>query len=256
MQLLRQRRAVLCKLEEKSWIKIGNTKIRMLNFISFILSLTSLIHTNNIEKPKCYCLNSDSTNSAMINNCIQFTNDEKFIYFWHSDLITIEETGYWSKLNETVTINSFDSYHDYFKVMRTKKVKEVKIDSVEVNIFYKESRSIASYFGVNNNTLDLTYYTDSTNIVRLPSDTISEYKISNLFTPHQFSFKIEPNDTNIEIEVTPTQKLHRIFFVNERLQLKENKLLWLDRYKNPIENYWTKVTIKKFNRIQQKNSKR
>ena len=42
----------------------------------------------------------------------------------------------------------------------------------------------------------------------------------------------------------------------ERLQLKENKLLWLDRYNDPIEAYWEKVTIEKFNLIQQKNSKR
>ena len=127
----------------------------MINFIPLILCLTILIYTNDFEEPRCYCLNSIDGSSAMIDNCIKFTNDKKFIYFWHSDISTIEETGYWSQSNDTITINSFDSYHDYFKITRTKKTKKAYIDSVMVNIFYKENKSQASYFRVINEILNI-----------------------------------------------------------------------------------------------------
>ncbi|MEO1629095.1 MAG: hypothetical protein AAFV25_28375, partial [Bacteroidota bacterium] len=167
------------------------------------------------------------------------------IYLWESDIVGVEERGKWRQENDVYFLTTYEQPEDFIKVLR-KKAKE-KQDSVTIHIIdeikEKWGWNLSRY--TQDTVIQIPFNTEG--IAKIAVDTLSEYGIDFLRIPWQSRFKIESNDETVELRYRFSDSIHRIFFKDERFQVKGEKLFWLDQVQIH-ENHWVEVDQEKIHR--------
>jgi len=215
--------------------------------VKYLISILSILVISQFNtKEECYCLNLEDSQLAMINECIMLKPNKEFIYWWQSDLALIKEEGNWTKEDEIIFLTTTNQPKDYCKIERHK--SEEIIDSLEIKIITEEfeDKSILSLVKYSKDSISQIPF-NNLGKIKIESESKNEYGINAIFIPWQFKFKIEPYDKSINIKLKLMNKIHRTFFDRERIQIKDSKAYWIDKFEGS-NNYWEKVDRKAIER--------